>query len=67
MSSNCVTSDRRPSVLMVNWKTWPVGTGGCPIWPAATWVFCCWMASTTSLAERPREAIFSGSSQTRML
>ena len=42
-------------------------TGGWPSWPAATWVFCCWMAVTTSGAVRPRATIFSGSSHTRML
>ena len=67
MSSNCWTLDSRPSVVMVYWKTWPLGTGGWPIWPAATWTFCCEMAATMSSEVRLRTAIFSGSSQTRML
>ena len=29
-------------------------TGACPIWPAATCVFCCWIVVMTSLAVRLR-------------
>ena len=43
-----VTSDSRPSVLTVNWKTWSFGTGGPPSWPAATCAFWLWMAFWTS-------------------
>ena len=39
---------------MVYWKTCPVGTGGWPIWPAATWMFCCWIAAAMSVAVRFR-------------
>ena len=67
MSENCSGSVRRPRVLIVSWKTWPVGTGGWPIWPAATWTFCCSMAVATSAAVRLRNDILPGSSQTRML
>ncbi len=34
--------------------------------PAAACTFCAWISFTTSLAARPRSAIFCGSSQTRM-
>ena len=67
MSSNCSASARRPSVDIVYWKTCPEGTGGCPIWPAATCTFCCSIDLTTSLVDRSRLAIFCGSSQMRML
>ena len=67
MSANWSTSTNRPSVVMVYWKTWPPGTGGWPICPAATWAFCCWIVATTSLAARFSFDIFSGSSQSRML
>ena len=49
------------------WKTCPFGTGGWPIWPAATWMFCWAMAVETSVAVRFRNDILPGSSQTRML
>ena len=26
----------RPRVFIVYWKSWPLGTGGWPVWPAAT-------------------------------
>ena len=55
MSSNCSASVSRPSVLIVYWNTCPVGTGGWPIWPAATCTFCCSMAVTTSAAVRLRD------------
>ena len=42
------------------------GFGGPPICPAETWTFCSRMARKTSPAVRPRDAIFGGSSQTRM-
>ena len=45
MSPNCLASTSRPSVVMVYWNSWPVGTGGWPICPAATWMFCCWIGA----------------------
>ena len=36
-------------MLIVSWNSWPLGTGGWPIWPAATWMFCCSIALTTSV------------------
>ena len=42
------------------------GTGGSPIWPAATWMFCAWIAAMTSLAVIPSAVIFTGFSHTRM-
>ena len=45
---------------MVYWNTWPLGTGGWPIWPAATWTFCCSMALTTSVAVRLRNGHLLG-------
>ncbi len=54
-------------VLIVNWNACPAAIGGWPSCPAATCVFCCSIAATTSLAVRSRADIFSGSSQTRML
>ncbi len=67
MSENWSASVRRPRVVIVNWNAWPVETGGWPSWPAATWMFCCSMALTTSEEVRLRNVIFWGSSQTRML
>ena len=52
---------------MVNWKTCTLGTGGWPIWPAATCTFCCSMADTTSLVESWKFDISWGSSQTLIL
>ena len=45
----------------------PVGTGGCPICPAATYTFCSRKTLITSDAVRLRDESLSGSSQTRML
>src|SRR5262245_38620644 len=40
MSATCSASTRRPRVLTVYWKSWPLGTGGWPICPAAICTFC---------------------------
>ena len=34
MFSNSSTSSSRPATLTGNWKLWPAGAGGMPIWPA---------------------------------
>ena len=47
--SNSATVERSPSTSIVSWKSPPGGVGGMPICPAATHVFCCWMAAITSL------------------
>ena len=59
----------RPCVLIVSWKGKfvPSGTGGWPMRPAATWMFCSRMALTTSSTVIPRYASLFGSSQIRML
>ena len=67
MSANWSGSTSRPRVFTVSWNCVPLGAGGPPICPAATCMFCCEMAVTTSAALTPRAAILSGSSQTRML
>jgi hypothetical protein len=66
MFANSSGSLSRPCVLIVSWVSCPRGTGGCPIWPAATCTFCCWIDWITSPAVIPRVAISSGSSQTRI-
>ncbi len=52
---------------MVYWNTWPLGVGGWPIWPAATWMFWAVTALITSAALRPLSASFCGSSHSLML
>ena len=48
------------------WKVCPVGLGGWPICPAATWAFCWVMALTASCGVNPRVVSLSGSSHTRI-
>ena len=67
MSANWSASTSRPRVLRVYWKSWPLGTGGWPIWPAATCTFCSRKTRITSPTVRFRDCSLSGSSQTRML
>ena len=33
----------RPWMSTVNWKSWPLGAGGAPTWPAVTGWLCSWM------------------------
>src|ERR1700692_4339123 len=54
MFANCSASISRPRVLMVYWKSWPLGTGGWPICPAATCKFCSRKTRITSPAVRFR-------------
>ena len=65
--SNCSGSSSRPSVVTGIWNAEPSGTGGWPIVPDDTWMFCSRSACTTSLVVMLRAASRSGSSQTRML
>ena len=67
MSSNCSGSLSRPSTSIVYWKSWPLGAGGWPTWPAATCTFCSRRASTTSWVVSRRALSFAGSIQIRML
>ena len=69
MSSNCFSLVSRPCTLIGSWKGTlaPSGTGGWPMRPAATWMFCSLIARITSLAVICSAASLFGSSQTRML
>ena len=37
----------------VNWKSWPLGAGGAPTWPAVTGWLCSWMVLLTSRRRQP--------------
>jgi hypothetical protein len=65
-SPNSSADSSRPCRLIDSWKSETPGCGGAPIDPAETWMFCSRSACTTSPAEMPREAVFSGSSQIRI-
>ncbi len=65
--SNWLASESRPRALIVNWKGWFSGTGGPPICPATTSMFCPRMAARTSAVVIPKVCRRFGSSQTRML
>ena len=39
---------RREWAVTVAFSIWASAEGMAPIWPAATWVFCAWIALTTS-------------------
>ena len=60
--SNCSVFSSRPRVVMMYCDTCPLGVGGWPIWPAATWMFCACTAAITSWAFRLYAANFCGSS-----
>ena len=66
IAPNCSGVDRRPWLVMVSSKPEPVGAGGWPSEPAATWMFCSRIAATTSDGASERAAMRSGSSHTRM-
>jgi len=63
---NSSSSMRRPLVLICSCVSADCESGGCPIPPAATCTFCSRIALITSFAVKPRAAILSGSSQTRI-
>ncbi len=50
MSANSSSLASRPWVLTASWKSVPLGDGGAPTVPAATWAFCSRIAAITSLA-----------------
>ena len=65
-SANSSTLASRPCMLIEICRSEPSGCGGAPMDPAETCTFCSRSARTTSPAEIPRAAVFSGSSQIRI-
>ncbi len=65
--SNWLASESRPRAFIVNWNGWFSGTGGPPICPETTSIFCPRMAFSTSWVVSPKVCRRFGSSQTRML
>ena len=66
ISPNSSALARRPRALTSSSNAAAPVAGWLPTTPAATCTFCSRIARTTSLAARPREATFAGSSQTRI-
>ena len=54
------------AAVTVALSIWPRAAGNPPIWPAATWVFCAWIAAITSLGISLKLRQLGGSSQMRI-
>src|SRR5712671_2305243 len=54
ISPNSSAVRKRPCALIAIRKSLPPLIGSAPSWPAETWMFCSWMARTTSPAVMPR-------------
>ncbi len=66
MSSNSSMVVRRPLTFTEYWKSRPLEAGGCPIWPAAAWMFWSLMAMAISGPVTPSLASLSGRSHRRI-
>src|SRR6266850_4353601 len=60
ISPNSSAVRRRPCALIAIRKSLPPLIGSAPSWPAETWMFCSWMARTTSPAVIVHRALGAG-------